>query len=177
MGSRSTRSTVLLLQAPHQPGHLVVRSNRPWDRLVARLLASSLDPRLAQGDAPESTLLLAARAQRLVAPDTRQALADNWNGLLHRARQPVPTFGRHVPLCRERIVGAEAEVRSLVTALVTPSPVPARGVAIASRLLCDGAGPLFNVHWSGDLAATVRRAVELLDPSAAVTTTAGSSPL
>ena len=168
---------MLLLQAPHQPGRLVVRTNRPWDRLVARLFASSLDRRLAQGDAPEATRLLAARAQRLVAPDTRQALADNWNGLLRRARQPVPTFGRHVPLCRERIAGVEVEVRALVAALVAPSPLPARGVAIVSRLLCDGAGPLFNMHWPGDLGATVRRAAALLDPSAALTTTTGSPQL
>jgi hypothetical protein len=171
MGARSSRSTVLLLQETDQSGPLVLRTNRPWDRFLARLFASTLDRRLAQGHAPESTRLLAARAQRLVAPDTRQALADNWNALLIRARRPTPVYGPHVPLCRDRIVAAEHDVRDLVAALVAPSPTPAGGVAMVSRLLRDGAGPLFNRHWVGDLGATLRQAAERVDPSAALAMT------
>jgi hypothetical protein len=42
------------------------------------------------------------------------------------------------------------------------APVPARGVAIANRLLTDGAGPLYRTG-SGDLSVIVRSALRHLD--------------
>jgi hypothetical protein len=53
----------------------------------------------------------------------------------------------------------------LVRALSTSLPVPAQGVALASWLLGDGAGPLYNRGSRRDLAADVRRATGQLDPA------------
>jgi hypothetical protein len=53
----------------------------------------------------------------------------------------------------------------MLHALATALPVPAQGVAQASWLLSDGTGPLYNRACTTDLAAALRRVVELLDPS------------
>jgi hypothetical protein len=57
----------------------------------------------------------------------------------------------------------------MLDALVTPLPVPARGVAMALRLLCDGAGPLYDPHSKTDLVAALREARGQLDPAMPLT--------
>src|SRR5580692_3376720 len=92
-------STTLLVRHPLYPDRLVARPCRRVDRLVARLLAPTLDRRLADGCPPEGDRLLATRAQVLVADDNRRAVAANWERLLWAARHPA---GHHrgVTLCR-----------------------------------------------------------------------------
>jgi hypothetical protein len=51
-----------------------------------------------------------------------------------------------VPICHDRVITSEFEIREMLDALpMAPLPVPARGVAMASWLLIDGAGPVYNV--------------------------------
>lgn len=161
----STGPALLLLRDGNDPGRLRTRPTRWWDRLGARLLARSLDRRLAADDAPESDPRLATRAQTLVAPDERRSLAANWEHLLELARiEPVRAV-RRVPLCRDRIADAESSVREMLVALVAPLPVTAAGVARASLLLSDGSGPLYNRRSSTDLVGAVNQVTEQLDPS------------
>jgi hypothetical protein len=155
----------LLLIDPDSPAPLTVRSNGRWVRLAVRLLASTLDRQLAEGRPPESNRLLAARAQELVAPATRRALAQNWAHLLKTARTPPP-FGTHrVPLNRDGIVACEAEVHPILSAMVDPLPPPARGVAMVSWLLRDGTGPLYQRRRAAELAVALREVIAQLDPS------------
>jgi hypothetical protein len=161
--SRSTDPSVLLIRDPGDR-RLLARPCRWWDRAVVRMQAATLDRRLASGFEPEANRFMAARAQELVSPGRRQALADNWEHLLDVARDPALRPNGRIPLCRERIAEAESEVRSMLVTLVTAGPVSARGVAMASRLLSDGAGPLYNRRNPADLVAAIREVTAHLDP-------------
>ena len=70
-GPRTGQTTLLLIDADNSQ-QLTARCSRGWIRLASRLLASSLDYKLAEGQSPESSRLLAARAQVLVAPASRR---------------------------------------------------------------------------------------------------------
>ncbi|HXQ44022.1 MAG TPA: hypothetical protein VN816_05255 [Acidimicrobiales bacterium] len=169
---RSPGPSVLLIRDRRDRQRLLTRRCRAWDRIGARLLAASLDRRLAAGHPPEADRLTATRAQSLVSPGRRRALAANWEHLLDVARrQPLRSNGR-MPLCRDRIAAAEPAVHAMLVALVTPLPVSARGVAMASLLLSDGAGPLYNRQSSADLVTAVDDVTVQLDPWASLVATA-----
>jgi hypothetical protein len=110
-----------------------------------------LDRRLAEGSAPESRLLLAARAQDLVSPAKRLSLAHEWTDLLAQARLPPSPRDPRVPINRETIVASEPEIRVLLEMLVETKPHHVRGVAVMSSLLTDGAGPVYNRKRSSEL--------------------------
>ena len=158
------RSTMLLIRDPTNPEHLVPRPSQIWLRLLAHMFASSLDRRLASGCSPESSPLLATRAQRLVSSSMRRALAHNWLDLMNVVRRPPVARSPHTPLCRDRIIAAEDDIRAMLEALSTALPTPAHGVAMASWLLRNGAGPLYNRHCAVDLGAELREATAQLDP-------------
>jgi hypothetical protein len=159
-----------------RPGPLPPRQHRPWlwDPALTRVRATLLDRRLAAGDPPESGRLIALRARALVVPARRQRLASDWERLVTIARER-PAAAR-VPLRRDRIIAAEPDLRELQRSLRASAPVPARGVALASNLLADGAGPLYNRNSCVDLRVAVQEAIQYLDPSTALlpTTSAGA---
>ena len=165
--SLSPDPSMLLIRDPGNR-RLLTRPCRWWDRFVARLEAPSLDRRLASGFEPEADRFMATRAQTLVSPNRRRALAANWEHLLDVADRPALRHNGRVPLCRDRIADADAEVRSMLAALVSPWPVSARGVAMASRLLSDGTGPIYNRRSPTDLVAAVRDVTAQLDPWASL---------
>lgn len=160
-----TGPTALLLAAPDNGDAFAWQANRGWIRLLAHVLASRLDGQLASGLPPESSRLTAARAQRLVSLPVRSALARQWRELLAQAAGPSVGRNPAVPICRDRIAAAAADLRAMLDALSTRLPVPARGVAAANRLLTDGAGPIYNRSSTTDLVDAVRQVVELLDPA------------
>ena len=168
---RNTKEATLLLTDPRRR-RLNARLSRRRTRLLARLLAPSLDRHLAEGEAPESTVLLAARAQMLVAPETRQALAEGWQDVLTQAHQPTVVGSRRVPVNRDSVIACEADMKAMVDALVVPLPVPARGAAMASWLLSDGAGPVYDRRRSSELDRAVRETIAQLDPWAALASSA-----
>lgn len=137
----------------------------PWDRAIARLLAPRLDRQLAAGQAPESGRYLATRARQLVSPTLRRTLGQNWGGVLDRASKPPTSRTARVQLPGERVIGAEHELRTMIERLSAPVPTPARGVAMASRLLSDGAGPLYNRRCQVGLNAALQQVIDELDPS------------
>jgi hypothetical protein len=148
------------------PEPLHPRANPPWLRLLARLFASSLDRQLASGRPPESSRLLAARSLMLVSPSTRATLERNWLHMLAQARRSPGARDPRVPLCRDRIIAAEDAVRVMLDALVVHRPVSGRGVAQASWLLGDGAGPLYNPHCAVDLQTALREVTARVDSAA-----------
>jgi hypothetical protein len=132
---------------------------------VLRLIAARLDADLAAGLPPETSSWHAARARRVVTPRMRHALAGDWEHLLLVSHVATRGLSGRVPIRSERLHRAEPEIRELIAALRVSGPVPARGVAIATNLLTDGRGPIYNAKASDDLTATVMRAVEHLNPA------------
>ncbi len=132
--------------------------NRPWERLLARLRAPSLDRQLAAGCPAGTSPVLAIRARQITSPAGRRELARWWDHVLDQARRPPAPRTPRAPLRRDRIAAAERDVREMLTLLAGPLPVTARGAAMASSLLTDGTGPLHNRHAPLGLAAAVREA-------------------
>ena len=158
-------------QAPVPAANIVSqdrRANHIRLRFVvgARMLGAWLDDKLAAGCAPESSRLLAIRAQLIISPTIRQGLADNWLALLVQAREPSGLLNPRVPLVRSRIIGAQAQILALADALLAPMPT-SRGVAMASSLLSDGGGPIYYSGCSADLGSTLLEIIARLDPKAA----------
>ena len=141
----------------------IQESNAGLMPLWIKFAARTLDVRLARGEAPESSRLLAARAQLLVSPTVRQALAQSWLDLLIQPHEPVTRRDLRVPVIHNRVEVAEAQIRAMLAGLLAPLPT-ARGVAMSSELLSDGAGPLYNPHCSVDLGSTLRQISQELDP-------------
>jgi len=144
---------------------LVMRPCGPADRLLAHVLGASLDRELAIGRAPEASRLLAARAQDIVSLRRRRALARDWDHLLAVASR---AHGRRYParpIRAGRITAAEPAIRELTRRLSAPSPVAACGVAMASVLLTDATGPVYNRSSGVTLAAAIEAAITQLDPA------------
>jgi len=66
---------------------------------------------------------------------------------------------------RESIIACETDIREMLEALLAPLPSPARGTAMASWLLRDGTGPIYNHRLSEDLGISLREAIAQLDPA------------
>lgn len=141
------------------------RRRRFWDRWLARAYAPSLDSQLAAGWPPETSRLLAIRAQQITSPAGRGELVRGWGYVLSRARGPAVARTPRAPLRRDRIAAAEGDVRTMLAVLACPLPISARGAAMASVLLGDGTGPLHNHHCTRDLAAAVRDATREMKAS------------
>jgi hypothetical protein len=154
-------STTSVMDAPANDD--VIPFSSTWVRLGARLLAASLDAKLAAGEHPATNHLLAARAQRLASTQYRRGLANSWLNLLVEARRQRVLFDPAVPLVRSRVVAAEAQIHSLADALRGPLPT-VRGLAMAIGMLRDGAGPLFNPASSVTLTTSINEMLERLNP-------------
>jgi hypothetical protein len=139
------------------------RRLRVLDRVLACWHGFSLDARLAAGASPEGDRLLAARAAVLVDLPRRQKLARDW-GRLARMAGARPPAGARIPLRRDRIAAAGPEIVQLQDSLRTALPVPVRGVAMASRLLSDAAGPVYSRRSPVDLRAALLDATRQMDP-------------
>jgi hypothetical protein len=137
---------------------------RVRDRLLAGWRGLALDTQLADGRRAEDDRLRAVRAGTLTTPAARDRLAAGWENVLSSATRPRRPGGTSVPVQSFRVLAAEDDIRRLISLLRAPAPVSARGLAIASVLLTDGTGPLYNAKSTSDLASTVRDAIYFLDP-------------
>ncbi len=135
------------------------------DRMLSRTLGASLDHQLAAGCPPESTRLLAARAQGIVALPRRAWLASNWDHLLRAARRAPSRRTRTMPLRAAAILAAEPAIRELMERLTAPLPVGAQGVATASVLLTDPTSPVYSRRSPRTLADLLHTAIAQLDPA------------
>jgi hypothetical protein len=144
---------------------LVMEPVRRTDRLLARACGASLDQQLAAGCLPESTRLLAARAQHIVSLPRRTSLAASWGHLLSAARRAPSPRVHAVPLRSATILAAEPEIRELMQSLTTALPVAARGVAMASVLLTEPTSPVYSRRGPRSLADRLQDAIIALDPA------------
>jgi len=155
-------------------GRLTLQRIGPWTRMLARVRGSRLDRELAAGTSPEANASLAARAMRLTSIEFRRDLAASLQRMLaatgERVRVPSPAAGSslgatrppHVPLRLMRISRSAPLLADLAGRLVEPGPVPVQGVAMVSRLLADGTGPLYREACRDDLGAIAERATHAL---------------
>ncbi len=140
---------------------------RPWDRLLAGALGPSLDRQLAAGRPPRSSRALCIRAREIVTPAARRELARRWTNVLDQAsKRPVPRLTR-APLQRGAVIAAGQDLHEMISVLTSGLPIDARGAAMASSLLSDGTGPLYNHRSLVDLGAVVRAATRQMNPFAA----------
>jgi len=144
---------------------LVLRPVRLADRLLARALGASLDQQLAAGRSPESTRLLAARAQAIVSLPCRTSLARSWDHLLRAARRAPAAGTAAVPLNVAAILAAEPAIRELMKRLAAPLPVTAQGVAAATILLTNANSPVYRFQRRAAVADRLDAAITQLDPA------------
>jgi hypothetical protein len=150
--------------------------------MLARSRAARLDRELAGGATPEASADLAARAMRLTSMEFRRGLAASLQRMLVAAGEPAilrshPVTGHaaltgpaalaaarppRVPLRLARIGQSAPGLAELAGHLLQPGPVPARGVAMLSQLLADGAGPLYREASRDDLGVIIERAARAL---------------
>lgn len=133
-------------------------------RIAGHLLAPRLDRQLAAGASPDSTTLLALRAQALVRPEHRHALATRLLAIVDSPRRRRTRRTPTVPVDAEVVRANRDALVDLADRVDTHGPVPARGVAQVALLLGDGGGPLFYGHSAAALRAAIRRACQGLDP-------------
>jgi hypothetical protein len=136
-----------------------------WVRMAARILAPTLDAKLASGVDPASSQILSARAQQLATLSMRHSLSVSYLDLVDAARSPHSPFSPVVPVVRSRVVVAEPLIRDIAAALVGPLP-RVRGIALAESLLSDGAGPIFNPANDVDLSTSLQEVLAQMDPFA-----------
>lgn len=133
--------------------------------LASHVRADQLDRALAAGATPDDRAALALRARRLTSPTERGRLARGLRALIRearggRSRTRVPVA--RVPVARDHVREAEAELALLASRLDGPCTVRPRGVAQARLLLGDGLGPLYNPAGDGDLACAAETAARAL---------------
>jgi hypothetical protein len=143
------------------PNGFVAVPQRFRDAILARLFSRRLDARLASGEAPEKSRLLAVRAVQLTSPRTRRHVARCWDELAARARYPQPFFDARAPVARSQIDAAADEIGRIAELLRAPRPVSAQGVALAAGLLTMAGSPAYRPGRGGDeLAAAIARALD-----------------
>lgn len=155
---------------------LALRRLRPWHRLMASCQAGRLDRRLAEGASPEASAVLAARAMRLTSLCYRRDLAASLRRIVVATGEPAAVRAvqvaapksadaarpLRVPIRRARVSQSARPLAELATRLATPGPVPVRGVAMVTRLLSEGTGPLYREASRDDLSLIAERAAQAL---------------
>jgi hypothetical protein len=153
-----------MLLVVEQPGTCpVARSASLWDRIVTSTRSFALDTALAAGVAPEATVRLALRAERLTEMAERHQVARGIRSILARVDQPRVAGRPAVVVCHDRVHEAADEFERLADRLESPAPVLARGVAETIVLLHDGRSPLYRRSSREDLRTRVRQAIHALD--------------
>jgi hypothetical protein len=153
---------------------LALQRLHPWHRLLARCQAGRLDRELAEGASPEASAALAARAMRLTSMEFRRGLAASLRRIVVATGEPAQVRSAaapkspgavrppRVPLRHARISRSARLLAELASRLAEPGPVPVQGVAMVTRLLSDGTGPLYREASRDDLGAVAERATQAL---------------
>ena len=124
---------------------------------------SRLDELLAEGMAPEESAELALRATQLIRPRHRRALAKSLTDILHTVQSGRPPRSAAPPLAIRDVRACTAELRELVLILRGEGKVGVRGLALTSRLLTDGGGPLYVYGRNDELWQAMRDAAAALE--------------
>jgi hypothetical protein len=126
-------------------------------RLRSRLQGRRLDRELACGKDPSSSEALELRARHLLSEMVRGRLADGLETAVRRASSP-PVFSSKAPVNRRGVRMAGPEILAMAAELRENADCDPRGVALAERLLTDGASPLYSRASDRELLTSVRNA-------------------
>lgn len=142
------------------------RDGLPYRQLTLHvrvfLRRGRLDRRLAEFADPAASPELGLRARQLTRPRHRRELADSVDEVISRAERPRPLIDPAIPIARREVRAARAALLGLSQALRGPADVAPAGVALALRLLTDGAGPLYMERVEGALWDAASRATAAL---------------
>lgn len=141
---------------------IVRRRHKELSEVLAILFGHVLDRQLASGRPPAAGRIVAARAEYLLS-SARWELVQRWQRVLDEARRAPRARNPHAPLCRDRIIDAGGDVRTMLDTLSSRLPVSARGVAMAGLLLSDGTGPVYNRNSPVNLPAALREVTTHLE--------------
>jgi hypothetical protein len=135
-------------------------------RVRVRCSAGALERRLADGANPLASPTLALRARQLLDRRTRRSLARSINVLVRSAQETRrrARFRTGVAVDAAAVQAADSDLRALAERLLDDQPVAERGVAMASVLLRDGCGPVYDPNAPLPLRYCVRMALLCLDP-------------
>lgn len=154
---------------PHLATHPSAQASRlrpgsgPRTRLRVLLSRTRLDTLLAQGADPAASAELALRARQLTDAAHRRALADSIEDAIGIADGSSRRLGTAPPLANHEVRAARASLLRLAGDLRDCDRSRAQGVALAQRLLTDGAGPLYvESHGHDALWHAARRASEAI---------------
>ena len=135
-------------------------------RVRAILNRRRLDTMLADGADPSATPELALRGQRLTRRAYRRTLADSFDEAVSIAEGRELRLYTAAPLATREIRAARAALLELSRALRSERHVAPAGVALAQRLLTDGASPLYLTAEHDALWHAARRATVALELTA-----------
>jgi len=136
----------------------IAQSGRRWPlrvRILARLQAPWLDLALASGADPSGSPQLERRAAHLLSHLHRVRVVGALRQSRRSAGARIDPGDLRVPVDGEEVRIAEARLVELEDLLISPVPVYARGVAMASQVVADGTGPLYAPKRRGELRARV----------------------
>jgi hypothetical protein len=133
------------------------------DRVIARMLARSLDRELAAGAPAHLSGAHAARLGQLATPRTRRAVANGLDRLIERADAPSSRFQRTAAPCREQVREATETMRAIAARLRSAEPLEARGIAYLRTFLSDPTGSFYTPVQADSLAVALHETIRLLD--------------
>jgi hypothetical protein len=137
------------------------------DRLIARMLARSLDRELAGGVSAWVSGAHAARSGQLATDRARHAVANDLDRLIERAAAPASRLQITAVPCCDQVRQATDIMRAIAARLRSVEPLDPRGIACLRTLLSDPAGPFRTPGPAGALTVALRDVSELLELSAA----------
>ena len=133
-------------------------------RLKSWVRRDRLDDELARGVEPTRSPELELRADRLTSVAERAGLAEGLEHAVHQARGKPAPFTVALPLRRAEVRRIADDLLVLAGRLRADEPIDVRGAAMVSRLLHDGASPLYDPAAGISLEHAVRSARLALDP-------------
>ena len=119
--------------------------------------AARSTPGLAQGDLPSSSPELIYRAEQLRSARCRRSFAAGIRRIVEAAEEPPSSFTAAVPVRRQEILEARADLTDLADLLRSEDNLQVRGLALLEPLLTSADSPLFNPSPEETLEHTVRR--------------------
>jgi hypothetical protein len=141
------------------------RRRRPTleDRVIARMLACSLDRELAAGAPAHLSGAHAARSGQLTTDRTRRAVANGLDRLIEQAEAPPSRFQITAVPCRGQVRQATDILRAIAARLRSAEPLGVRGIARLRTFLSDPTGPFYTPGQGDVLTVWLQETIRLLD--------------
>jgi len=138
-----TATDRFLIRRPDAWSRHVGRGPSVFLRASVRLQRHRLNGLIARGVERPGEAALALRELQLTAPREREKAAKGIERVLVETDQPRYGLTASLPIHRAAVAVARPALRQLASKLRSDEAVDPRGVALASRLLTDGASPVY----------------------------------